>query len=608
MKHNASRLGTRRAIQSLSLSFAILLLCLPLLAQTNTARIVGSVRDAAGIALRSATVTISDLRRGSTRILVTSPAGDYDAPSLPPGIYTIRAEADGYKTVERAGIELQVGKDVRIDLMLEAGEATQKITVSEAAPTLETVNDVLGGTLSNRQINSLPLNGRDFQNLLVLRPGVMRYPGGGIGSLSANGLRSEDNNFIVDGIDNNDVYFGQSVMNGSGVQGTPATLLPIDSIQEFNDQANPGAEYGWKPGAIVNVGLKSGTNDFHGTAYDFERNAALDARNYFNPAPNDKALRLHQFGATAGGRIIPDRLFFFLGYEAVRSLVGVTQVFSTPATVSLGGDAANSIPDALADMQLHGVPESPLSQNLAVLFPANDGTNPNGIVTDFPNTNRGDNGVAKLDYHANDRQFLSASYFIGDSLQTEQDQPALRPEWLSQANTRGQVLGATWTWMPNVRWVNEARVGYNRLWQTFLTADAGIDPEVAYGFDTGVENPQDFGMPTIRIGAFGPPPPAGVFGGNNGWPQMLRPAQMVQFANSTTYLRAKHAVKFGGEVRRSSVNHVKDRLGKGRIDFNNGHLFNPDFAPPFADATPLEDFLAGSPTMGEFWSATRSAR
>ena len=581
----------------LNATLAILLAGPSLFSQTNMGRISGTVSDPAGVALRSTTVMISDAQHGATRVLVTEQSGAYVAPNLAPGLYSIRAEADGYKTVERS-IQLEVGQDVRIDFVLQPGEVSEKITVTETNPMLETVNDVLGGTLGNKQINSLPLNGRDFQNLLVLRPGVMRYPGGGIGSISANGLRSEDNNFVVDGTDNNDPYFGQSVINGSGVQGTPATLLPIDSIQEFNAQSNPNAEYGWKAGAVVNVGLKSGSNSLHGTAYDFERNAAFDARNFFNPSPNSKALRLHQFGATVGGPVLRDKVFFFGGYEAARSLVGVTQVFSSPATVSLQGDPANSIPDALADLQAHGIVENALSQKLATLFPTNNGSNPNGIVTNFPNTNRSDNAVAKVDYHRNDRHLLTASYFVGDSLQTEQDQPVARPQWMSQARTRGQVLGAGWIWMPNPRWVNEARFGYNRLWQTFLTADANLNPATAYGIDTGVTNPLDYGMPTIRIGGFGPPPPAGVFGGNNGWPQMLRPAQTFQFTDNTSYNRAKHALKLGGEVRRSSVDHLKNRGGKGRIDFNNGTLFNPTFTPPFPGATPLEDFLAGVPNNG----------
>jgi hypothetical protein len=205
---------------------AFLLVAPSLFSQTNMGRISGTVTDPAGIALRSTTVMISDAQHGATRVLVTEQSGAYVAPNLPPGFYSIRAEADGYKTLERS-IQLEVGQDVRIDFVLQPGDVSEKITVTETNPMLETVNDVLGGTLGNKQINSLPLNGRDFQNLLVLRPGVMRYPGGGVGSISANGLRSEDNNFIVDGTDNNDPYFGQSVINGSGVQGTPATIPSI---------------------------------------------------------------------------------------------------------------------------------------------------------------------------------------------------------------------------------------------------------------------------------------------------------------------------------------------------------------------------------------------
>ena len=137
---------------------------------------------------------------------------------------------------------------------------------------------------------SLPLQGRDWQNLVILRPGIQRSPGGGFLSITSNGNRYEDNNYIVDGIDDNDAYYGESVINSEGVQGTPATHLPIDAIQEFNVQESPEADYGWKPGAIVQLGIKSGTNAVHGTAYYFGRNSALDARNYFNPKP-DAGLR-----------------------------------------------------------------------------------------------------------------------------------------------------------------------------------------------------------------------------------------------------------------------------------------------------------------------------
>ncbi len=150
-------------------------------------------------------------------------------------------------------------------------------------------------------------------------------------SITSNGNRVEDNNFIVDGIDDNDAYYGTTVINAEGVEGTPATHLPIDAIQEFNVQSSPEAEYGWKPGAIINVGIKSGTNDVHGSAYYFHRNSALDARNYFNPAPDPvSALRLHEFGASIGGPIKKDKLFFFANYEGVRDVVGNPLQLSSP--------------------------------------------------------------------------------------------------------------------------------------------------------------------------------------------------------------------------------------------------------------------------------------
>src|SRR5258705_4766253 len=195
---------------------------------------------------------------------------------------------------------------------MQAGSVTETVTVTEQVPLVETTNDTLGGTFSNTSINDLPLNGRDFQNLVVLHPGMQRSPGGGFLAISSNGNRPENNNFIVDGTDNNDPYYGTTVINAEGVQGTPGTILPIDAIQEFNAQEHPSAEYGWKPGAIINLGLKSGTNQIHGTIYDFERNSFFDARNFFNTKPDpQKALRQHQFGASFGGPIKRGKTFYF---------------------------------------------------------------------------------------------------------------------------------------------------------------------------------------------------------------------------------------------------------------------------------------------------------
>src|SRR6266849_8397609 len=281
-------------------------------------RILGTVTDQSGGAIKDARVTITNVDTGVSRNLSTNEAGDYVAPNLPPGMYRITVEVTGFKRIERTGVRLEVGKDVRIDLSLSPGAISETVQVTGETPLIETTNDAQGGSFANKAINDMPLNGRDYQNLVVLRPGVQRSPGGGFLSISSNGNRPEDNNFIFDGIDNNDPYYGTTVINAEGVQGTPGSILPIDAIQEFNAQEHPSAEYGWKPGAIINLGLKSGTNQIHGTIYDFERNSFFDARNFFNTDDTpQKALRQHQFGASIGGPIRKKKTFYFGAYEGI---------------------------------------------------------------------------------------------------------------------------------------------------------------------------------------------------------------------------------------------------------------------------------------------------
>src|SRR6266404_2615733 len=351
----------KQAASILTLGFVAFLGPLPAVGQSTAGRVLGSVTDQSGAALHGATVIITDLQRGTSRSLTTDEAGQYVAPDLVPSTYKVRVEARSFKAVERSSVEVEVARDIRIDFSLQPGQVAETIVVSEEVALVNTTSSTLGGTLSNKEINDLPLNGRNYENLLQLRPGVMRYPGGGFSTTSANGLRAEDNAYLVEGLFNSEPYSGQAIINGAGIAGDSATILPIDSIQEFNLQQNPPAEYGWKPGAIVNVGLKSGTNQLHGTSYGFGRTTNLDARNYFNPVGQEKNPRnLEQFGGTAGGAIIKDKLFYFGGYEGQRYTVGNTGSLATWSTVPLPdagnctfsgtGDCANSIPDAIADV------------------------------------------------------------------------------------------------------------------------------------------------------------------------------------------------------------------------------------------------------------------
>jgi carboxypeptidase family protein len=601
--------------RALALVVAALVLASPAFSQSSMGRILGGVRDQSDASIVGAAVVITDVERGISRNLVTDGDGEYIAPDIEPGKYTITVTSSGFKRFERTNVQVEVATDVRIDVVLQTGDAAQTIVVNEEVPLLNTTSSTLGGTLSNAEITDLPLNGRNYENLLQLRPGVVRYPGGGFSTTSTNGLRAEDNVYFVDGLFNSEPFSGQSIINGAGIAGDSATILPVDAIQEFNLIENPPAEYGWKPGAIVNVGLKSGTNGLHGTAFAFGRDTPLDARNFFNTDDQVKQPRtLEQFGTTIGGPIKRDKLFFFGGYEGQRYSVGNIGTISTPATVGLAtpaggsgctfvstGDCANSLVNAIQDLQAGGVPVSAASLQIGGCtlgppvtcngtgFPTNLGTNPAGTTTinfGLPNTVSSDNAVGKVDYHINDRNTVSGRYFYGDNNGTVSDAGQLQTLWLTAIHTRAQVFGLNWTYVPNSQWVNEARFGYNRLYQPTFTNDHNM-PASAYGLDTGVTNPLYFGLPRINIAPFYIFPQE--LGGFN-WPKVQGPDTRVQFVDHVSRIFGKHAVKFGAEIHRDAFTGGAFGGARGRIKFG----FNPnDF--PFPTASSLEAYFAGFP-------------
>ena len=608
----------RKPARTLVCAMSLLLLSLPLHAQSSAGRILGDVRDQSDAAIVGATVEITDVQRGVSRSLVTDGAGEYLAPNLDPGIYKITVTKSGFKSFERTNVQLQVATDVRVDVVLQPGDTTQTVIVNEEVPLLNATSSTLGGTLSNQEINDLPLDGRNYENLLQLRPGVVRYPGGGFSTTSTDGLRAEDNVYLVDGLFNSEPFSGQSIINGAGIAGDSATILPIDAIQEFNLIENPPAEYGWKPGAIVNVGLKSGTNGLHGTAFAFGRDTPLDARNFFNTSDQPKQPRnLEQFGATVGGPIIKDKLFFFGGYEGQRYTVGNVGTIQTPATVGLAtppggsgctyiasGDCANSLVNAIQDLQAGGIPVSAASLQIGGCtlgppvtcngtgFPTNPGTNPAGTTTinfGLPNSVSSDNAIGKVDYHVNERHTISGRYFFGNNSGTVSDASQLQTKWLTQIHTRAQVAGVNWTYVPNSQWVNEARFGYNRLYQPTFTADHNT-PVTDYGLDTGVTNPLYGGLPRINIAPFYIFPQE--LGGFN-WPKVQGPDTRVQFVDHISRIFGKHALKFGGEIHRDAFSGGAYGGVRGRIKFG----FDPN-AVPFMGASSLESYFAGDPSSG----------
>jgi hypothetical protein len=326
----------------------------------------------------------------------------------------------------------------------------------------------------------------------------------------------------------------------------------------------------------------------------------MDARNYFNTVQSGpkNPHSLEQFGGTLGGPIVKDKLFFFGGYEGQRYEVGNSFVIQSPATVSLGGDPTNSIPDAITALQGMSIPISSASLKIGGCtlgppvtcngsgFPINSGTNPQGptaVINGFPNSVSADNAIAKIDYQLNLRNSINGMYFFGNNNGTVEDFPELQPQWQTLIHTRAQVAGVSWIWVPSSRWVNEARFGYNRLTQPTYNGDHLVNPETAYGLNTGVvTTPLSGGLP--RIGFFG------EFQGLGGfkWPKVQGPDTRFQFVDHVAYTRGTHQLKFGGEIHRDSFTGGALGNAKGSINFGGGGAFGT--------STALEDFFAGVPT------------
>jgi hypothetical protein len=553
-------------------------------AQTQ-GRITGRVTDTSGAVIVGARVTLINVGKNVQRALETNNSGDYVAPGLEPGLYSLTVEAPGFRKAVRERVQIEVANDLKVDFELTPGAPNETVEVKDEAPLLDATTSTLNGVLSNKAINELPLQGRDFVNLLALHPGVQRDPGGGFHTVTSNGLRPDDNNFIIDGATDNDAYWGETVVNDAGISGTPASTLPLDAIQEFNTQEHPQADFGEKPGVVVNIGLKSGTDQVHGTAYYFHRNAALDARNYFDhgldpltlqPAKH-AALVLHQFGGSIGGPIVKGKWFYFANYEGVRSKVGNPFNAFSPVTEHLpeGFDFDDperlSIADALTATGCDQSPLpancNPLSMSLLQFIPVNPGftadpIDPTLINFNFNNINRADNLVFKSDYHLNEHHTFTGRFIYANAEQIEEDAVPLRKEWLSQADPVTQVFGVDWTWAPNSRWVNVARFSFNKFDETITSVDGNVNP-VDYGLNTGITDPRLFGFPRIGMSTYC----CNYFGGNSSWPTRTAPSHTESWSDTVSYTAGKHALRFGGDFSNGGVDYFRAGNGRGRVDF-----------------------------------------
>jgi hypothetical protein len=607
----------RKALQLLGGVMGVLLLCLPLFSQGSSGRILGTVTDQSGGVVSGATVTVIDTERGVAKNLVTNDAGEYNAPNLTPGNYKVRAESKGFKTFERQNIVLEVGKEIRVDMALAPGAVAETITITESIPLVETTNATLGGTLNNSEIVDMPLNGRNYQSLLALRPGVMIQPGGGPWTQATNGIRPDENAWMIDGVINANFFDARPIIGVSSPLTDAATILPIDAIQEFNTMENPKAESGWKPGAIVNVGIKSGTNTLHGSAYGFYRSAAWDARNLFNPVPfsdgsctlsscDKTPAQLKQFGAVVGGPIKKDKLFFFGAYEGLRSLIGnALGTGGIPETIAqIPADPKLSMVDAIQALNAAGIARSAVSETatgctgdstplvstpgtpIAGLactgnFFASNPSSSKGFVATFPITNQSDNGVGKLDYHINSKNTINGLLVIGNYTGVGMDHPFVKDIYNDTFQIKTWTITENWIWTPNSSVVNEMRFGYDRFTLAQINNDASACPVGSCAINTGLSVA---GVPQQNIKGFN------QVGTQHNRPQSNGPSPYFDFQDNISYLKGKHTFKFGVEFAHIEADSNIPDYARGRINFQNSHTF--------AGATPLEDYFAGNPDGG----------
>jgi hypothetical protein len=430
---------------------ALTLGAMPAVAQVS-AEISGVVEDTSGAGLGGATVTVKNLETGVTKTVTTNDSGDFDVLSLAVGPQEVRAEKQGFKAAVRTGVNLQVGQNAAVNFQLEVGEMVQEVTVVGDAPVVNTTTSSVSGVVGEREIKDLPLNGRSFDSLITLNPGTLNYvlkssntSTSNGNTFSVDGRRTAENLFLLNGIE----YTGSSQL-GITPGGVSGYLLGIDAVREFNVLTNNySAEYGKRAGAQVSVVTQSGTNNLHGTAFEFLRNSALDARNYFTQAPINPGYQQNQFGGALGGPIRKDRWFLFGNYEGFRQALTQSSVSTVPDATS----RAAAVPSMQPYMAFW-----PTANGAEFM----SGGSPTGIAISYnypKQYEREDFGTARTDYVLSSKDSITGAYTIDDG---NSRLPLADPLFASLSTLRMQVasLQETHTFSPDL--LNTARFGFSR--------------------------------------------------------------------------------------------------------------------------------------------------
>ncbi len=494
----------------------------------STSTLQGTITDAQGAVVPGVTVLVRNQQTGVERTIVTDAGGQYRAPALPPGRYRIEARLQGFQEVGNE-VDLEVASTMTVNFRMSVGQVAEQVTVTGSSPVIETTTTSVGQVITQRTVQEIPLNGRHFVDLGTLIPGSVTPPQNGFltaplrgqGSFAFNtaGNREDTVNFMINGINLNDQVQNQITFQPS-----------INTVSEFKvDNSTFGAEYGRNSGAIVNIATRSGTNELHGEGFEFFRNDALDARNYFNQPPASKSqFDRNQFGVSAGGPIVRNQTFFFGSYEGTRQRQGIDI-----NTAVLRDDQRAAVTD-------------PVSRNLLPLIPTATTTGANGegrFVGSATAPVDIDQWTGDVHHTLSLQDNLHGYYAFQ---RDKRGEPTLQyqlgpiPGFGDTRQSHRQIGTINETHVFGTNLVNEARFGFNRINITF-TPNAQLNP-VDYGIQVGVN--EAIGMPQLRINGLGL-----EFGGPANFPQGRTDTTFV-FSDTASYLRGAHTLKFGGEWRR----------------------------------------------------------
>lgn len=558
------------------------------LSQTATGTILGTVRDVSQAVAPKADIVVRNIDTGVERRIVTDSLGNYVVTLLQPGAYEVSAQLTGFKKAVRSGIVLHVDERDRIDFQLEIGNLSESpLNVVADAPLIQSDSAALGAVVDQHKVIELPLNGRDFFQLTYLVPGAVSGAQGSQnstqgGAVAVNGMREQSNNFLLDGVDNNDHVINQVVVPP-----------PIDAILEFKVQSGIyNAEFGTRAGAQVNFVTRSGGNEFHGSLYEFHRNAALDAKNFFD-LPDQKIPKFirNQYGFSAGGPVARDRTFFFGNFEGLRERKAITRLARVPSPEFIRGDfsalpASIRNPRTASAFPGNVIPQSemdPIGRAIAQFYPAPNTDRAGGnLLTQPVRRNAIDQFVGRIDHQWSRHSFFGRYAFVNED-QFNPFDPFVDPTNIPGFGTfrlnRGQNLALGWIDALSPTLLNDLRIGFNRLHAAITHESHGNDIAARLGIRGLPTQARDVGFPGTRV---------------VGYDALLEPTNApqsradnsYQIIESLSWQKGRHALKFGGDVQHRRDNTFIDILARG-LFIHTGAV----------SGNPVADLLLGRPTV-----------